>query len=126
MLACLGLLVFFEIAALGLAEYTFQLGVGLDSGAPHLHSDELAGQSHFADVMSGRCLYSDNVAGREIKMSCIAEESLSGVFELHFHKLVVSHASRDVGQPVVAVEFTPRRFLAACRRLSGSSGLGIG
>ena len=76
--------------------------------------------------MSGRGLYSDNVAGREIKMSGIAEESLAGVFELYFHELVVSHASRYVGKPVVAVEFASGRFLAAGRRLSGSSGLDIG
>ena len=58
-------------------------------------------------------LHCHHVADRKVEMGGVAEKSFAGILELHFHKLVVGHASGHVGQPVVAMQFATGRYLAA-------------
>ena len=108
-----GLFKALEVGGFGFAEHAFDFGVVLEIRPFHLAHHKRTGERHLSDVVTGRGFDGHEVADCERKVQRIAEESLAGVFKLHFDDVAGCLGAGNVGQPVVAEQFAARRSIAA-------------
>ena len=102
--AGLGFLELLHVHGAGLAVDTLELLGILGRCALHLQQDELAGEGHRSDIMSGRCLYGHDVAFLQRQMVGVMVIPLSGVLELHFDEVCRLCVAGDVGKVVEDIE----------------------
>lgn len=103
-------------------EHPLEVGLRAHVGAAHLNFHELSGKRHGSDVVTGRSLHSHNIADGQLKVGGVAVKALAGVLELHLDNVAVGHSAGNVGEPVVALEFSAGHVKTAAAATRGAAG----
>lgn len=123
--ARLGLFVFLDVDRLGEAEYALGFGSITPGGTFHAQLGQGPRKGDGSYIVPRSGLYGNEVAGAERQVGGIAEISLAGIFELHFHNVARSLVTGYVGKPVEAVQFATAAVAAARARGRLRVGLGL-
>ena len=121
----LGLFVFLDVDRLGEAEYALGVGSITAGGTFHAKLGQGPGEGDGAYIMPRGGLDSNEVAWTERQVGGIAEISLAGILELHFHNVACRLVAGYVGKPVEAVKLATAAVAAAraCSRFRVGLGL---